>query len=89
MFENETVYVGDIKCINEDNLISIQVKYCIYKMRCLSNRLSVKGIMASIKSLAKHANKLPFKKDKYIFLTSGEIGRLSFYQFIHSPNKLS
>ena len=74
---------GDVKGSNEDNLICIQIKYYIYAMRCLSKRLSVEGAIASIKSLAKTCQQIALKKDKYIFLiTDGEIGYLSFDQFI-------
>ena len=81
--QKQDFILGDVKGSNEDNLICIQIKYYIYTMRCLSKRLSVEGAIASIKSLAKTCQQIALEKGQiHILITDGEIGYLSFDQFI-------
>ena len=78
--------LGDVKGSDEDNLKFIHIKYYIYTMRCLSKWMSVEGAIASIKSLAKACQQIALEKGQiHILITSGEIGYLSFDQFIYGP----
>ena len=62
--QTKFLYLDLVKLDTVKNLITLQIKYYIYSMRCSNNNIHLNGLISSIKSLYETSKHIALKNDK-------------------------